>query len=128
MLNKIEIFNMADAMARHAATRQSAVAQNIANADTPGYKARDVASFSDTYQNQARDGMRSTRPGHILPGESAYSVPLQIRQDPGTESPNGNTVSLEQEMLTATDVKRQHDKALTIYSTSLNILRTAIGR
>jgi len=128
MLNKIEIFNMAQAMAEHAATRQTAVAQNIANADTPGYRARDVTSFADTYQTQTNDGFRATRSGHILPGEGPGSAQVRINPTPGTESPNGNTVSLEHEMLNAADVKRQHDMALTVYSTSLNILRTTLGR
>ena len=128
MLNKIEIFNMAQAMAQHAATRQTAVAQNVANADTPGYRARDVASFAETYQTQTSQGLRATRSGHFLPGEERFSAQTRISATPGTESPNGNTVSLEQEMLNATDVKRQHDMALTVYSSSLNILRTTIGR
>ncbi|WP_039018554.1 FlgB family protein [Halocynthiibacter namhaensis] len=128
MLNKIEIFNMAQAMAEHAATRQSAVAQNIANADTPGYQSRDVASFSDTYKTQTDGGLTATRTGHILPGEETITAKIRIDPTPGTESPNGNTVSLEHEMLNATDVKRQHDMALTIYSSSLKILRTTLGQ
>lgn len=52
MFNKIEVMQMAQAMATHAGLRQTAVSQNIANADTPGYKARDVAEFAATYEDR----------------------------------------------------------------------------
>ena len=47
MFEKLEIFRMAHAMSVHAGARQSVVAQNIANADTPGYAARDVRPFKE---------------------------------------------------------------------------------
>lgn len=135
MFDKIEILQMAHAMASHAAVRQNAVAQNIANADTPEYRAKDVASFAETYARNADDGgsaMRASRPGHFG-GHSTVAggvpeVPLIERPDQGTQSPNGNTVSLELEMLNAVDVKRQHDRALTVYRYSLDMMRAALGR
>ena len=42
MFEGLEIFQLAGGVARHAASRQAVVAQNIANADTPGYRARDA--------------------------------------------------------------------------------------
>ena len=50
MFEGLEIFQLAGATARHAAARQAVVAQNIANADTPGYRARDVADFAETWR------------------------------------------------------------------------------
>ena len=128
MFEKLEIFQMAGAMARHAATRQSLVAQNIAQADTPGYKARDLASFADTYQSQT-DGMkvRATRSGHLM-GSTAHSATPRIIAGIGSESPNGNNVSLEGEMMKATDITADHERALAIYQSSLGILRSSLGR
>jgi flagellar basal-body rod protein FlgB len=131
MFDKIEILQMAQAMASHAAVRQNAVAQNIANADTPAYRARDVASFADTYESAATDaGMRASRPGHFggATATAASEVRMIDRAVTGNESPNGNTVSLELEMLNAVEVKRQHDRALTIYRYSLDMMRSALGR
>jgi flagellar basal-body rod protein FlgB len=52
-----------------------------------------------------------------------------VAKDPdAVADPNGNSVALETEMLRAVDVKRQHDRALAIYKSSLTVLRTAIGR
>ena len=47
MFQSLDILRMAQAYATHAATRQQAIAQNVANADTPGYRARDAIPFSD---------------------------------------------------------------------------------
>lgn len=124
MFGKIELMDMAQAMARHAAQRQNVIAGNVANADTPGYKARDLSSFAESYR--ADTSLRGTRAGHIT--EAAARTEARIRTEPGTASPNGNTVSLEDEMVRGLEVKRQHDLALTIYKTSLGILRTSLGR
>ena len=129
MFDKIEILQMAHAMASHAAVRQNAVAQNIANADTPDYRAKDVASFAETYESAAAGtAMRASRPGHFGGNTETSQVRVIDRAVTGNESPNGNTVSLELEMLNAVEVKRQHDRALTIYRHSLDMMRTALGR
>lgn len=128
MFDKIEIMQMAQAMASHAATRQNTVAQNIANADTPGYRARDVASFADTYQASGGTPLRATRDGHWGGGNTPNKPEMIMRADPGVQSPNGNTVSLETEMVKGIEVKRQHDLALAIYQTSMGVLRTSLGR
>ncbi|WP_343116389.1 FlgB family protein [Ostreiculturibacter nitratireducens] len=128
MFDKLEILQMAQAMATHAATRQGAIAENVANADTPGYRARDLASFAETYRAGNGAPMRATRNGHLDElVEHREPEPL-ARARPGSESPNGNTVSLELEMVAAADVKREHDLALAIYQTSMGILRTGLGR
>ena len=62
----------------------------------------------------------------VVPGTAA---PAYRSTDLGGEaSPNGNTVSLEQEMVRGTQAKSNHDLALTVYKTSLDIIRTSLGR
>ncbi len=117
MFDRLEIFTLASAQARHAAARQTVVAQNIANADTPGYRARDVADFSDILRRM------ETR------GEAFGRLPPLRTVDAGTpESPNGNTVSLELEMLRGIEAQRAHSRALRVYGAALGILRTSLGR
>ncbi|MEZ5684464.1 MAG: FlgB family protein [Paracoccaceae bacterium] len=127
MFEKLEIFQMAQAMASHAAVRQGAINQNIANADTPGYRARDIASFAESYEAEGAAPMRATRAGHLEGGRAMHSE-LREREDISEMSPDGNSVSLEEEMVRAVDVKRQHDLALSIYKSSLNVMRTSLGR
>ncbi len=128
MYDNLEIMRMAQSMAVHASARQEAVAQNIANADTPGYRAQDVTPFNDTYETTGTHSMRATRSGHFgeATGTSRFSASL-VDAD-AAESPNGNTVSLENEMVKSSQIKSQHDKALAIYKSSLDILRASLGR
>ena len=106
---------MAQAYATHAATRQQAISQNVANADTPGYRSRDAIPFAEFWQ-QTRDG--TARQGD------------QVRADesPATVSPDGNTVSLEFEMMRAVEARQQHETALGIYSMTRDLLRASIGK
>ena len=57
MFETLEVFRMADAMTRHAGVRQNVMAGNTANADTPGYKARDVVPFADLVEGGAPAGV-----------------------------------------------------------------------
>ncbi len=126
----IGILQMAQNLAVHASARQSVIAQNIANADTPGYKARDMATFADSFRETAymRASSSPVRAGHIALGTERSGGDIFESAEFGAESPNGNTVSLEDQLVRAADVKYQHDLALGIYSKSMNILRTGMGR
>ena len=127
MYNTLELFQTAGAMARHAGARQAVVARNVANADTPHFQAQAIAPFSDVYQNGARTQMRATRPGHIAGHDAQPNITMQ-QSSIGEPSPNGNSVSIEEEMLHAVEVSREHNRALTIYRHAMNVLRTSLGR
>ena len=126
MFEKLEIVRMAQAMAAHAGARQSEIARNIANADTPGFRARDLRPFGEVYDSPD-GGMRASRPSHLDagsgPGEAA-----QDRLIAGSTSPNGNSVSLEAEMVKAVEVRQQHEMALAIYRSTSGIIRASLGR
>lgn len=129
MYNGLAIFKTASAMARHAAERQSVIARNIANADTPGYAAQDLKDFSAEMAEGGRAGaLRVTRPGHIAAAPAQHAPDLTPREIAGDASPNGNTVSLETEMVKSSMVRQQHDLALATYRGGLDLLRSALGR
>lgn len=128
MHQNLTVFRMAHALASHAGTRQAIIAQNIANADTPGYRPLDITPFSDVVGNQGDARQKATRSRH-LNGVAAFSDPdIKTIDAAGHTSPNGNAVSLEEQMMHAVEVKRQHDRALAIYKSTLGILRTSLGR
>src|SRR5690606_25117364 len=102
MFEKLELLRLAHGLAAHAAQRQALVAQNVANADTPGYRARDLAPFETIYQTAPSVPLKVTRPGHADGGASL--VGAMGRDAPDAEEPNGNTVSLEDQMLKAAEV------------------------
>ncbi len=129
MFENLAVFKTAYAMAVHAGQKQSVVAQNVANADTPGYVARDMMSFQEVYAPQESDSaaLYATRSGHLHGNGNAPSTDHLIK-DPTFASPDGNSVSIDQEMLRGTEAKRQHDRSLAIYGSALSILRTSLGR
>lgn len=113
MLKDLSILKTATSLARHAVRRQALIAENIANADTPGYKAKDLEPFTEAFK---RSGGRADDFRKIdIGGDS-------------TRKPNGNTVSLEDQMQRSAVSARDHDTAMALYGKSLSILRASLGR
>jgi len=127
MFDNLDVFKMSAAMAQHAGRRQAVVAQNVANADTPGYVARDLPAFQDIYApaNDMRQ-QRATRAGHMHGAAPGQNAPIIRAGADG--APNGNQVSLETEMLHSVEAKRHHDRAVSIYKSSLGILRSTLRK
>ncbi|MBB5517330.1 FlgB family protein [Amphiplicatus metriothermophilus] len=118
MLDDLKILNVASAMARHAAQRHGLIAENIANADTAGYRAKDLEAFGEAYARRARlDGAADRIDWRVVKISA-----------PGLESPNGNNVSLEDQMLRAAEAKGAHDAATAIYKKTVDILRASLRR
>lgn len=123
LFERIDTMRMARDLGAHAANRQRVIATNVANADTPGYRARDLRDFDP---DRAPVSLKTTRPGHVAAGGwgSAAGV-IDARGEP---SPNGNSVSIEDEMLRAADARRQFDLSLSVMQSGLTMMRTALGR
>ena len=128
MFQSLTVFQTAYAMAVHAGQKQAIVAQNVANVDTPGYVSRDLPSFKEIYAPDAQGPamQRATRQGHLH--GLAQDARTMIEEDKSFASPDGNSVSIEAEMLRGTDAKRQHDRSLAIYQSALTVLRASLGR
>lgn len=132
MFQNLDIFRTAIAMASNAGTRQAVTAQNIANADTPGYKARVVSDFAESVKSDGFTNgpgslqLRASRASHLM-GQGDPNKPT-ITESRASNDPNGNGVILEEQMLEAVQAKRDHDRALAIYRNSMTILRTSLGR
>ena len=125
----LDILRVARGLAFHAADRQSVIAENIAHADTPGYEARDLVDFSESYRSGDLGpmAMKATRAGHIQPEQPLHNAEVVQRTAFGAESPNGNNVSLEDQMMRGAEVRQQHDLALGVYRKTLDILRSSLG-
>lgn len=126
MYENLTVFRTAVQMAKHAGTRQTYTASNIANADTPGFRAIHMASFADVAKQSPSSQLRQTRPAHL--GLSAQSLAMQSTKTQTESSPNGNAVSLEEEMMNAVEIAREHRRALTVYRHAMTVIRTSLGR
>ncbi|WP_420004690.1 FlgB family protein [Arenibacterium sp. LLYu02] len=126
MFEKLNVFNIAYTMATHAGKRQALVSENIANADTPKYHAKDLLPFAEVYAHGKTQGdMIASRGNHM---NASDGMNWAITTDDSSVDPNDNSVSIEEEILKGVEAKRQHDRALAIYRSSMNILRASLGR
>lgn len=124
MFEALELTRMAQSLASHQGARMSVIAENVANADTPGYQARDVVDFAAVYGEETR--MRATRPGHLdFQPPAGGPVPVVSGE---SEAPNGNSVSLEMEMVKSADARQMHEMALAVYRATTGVIRTSLGR
>lgn len=114
MFERLEVNRMAHALAAHASARQSAIATNVAHADTPGYRTREVEQFADHLRRLSSDPAAAPRLLAPAPGAAL--------------SPNGNSVSIETEMMKAVDARHQFEMALVITQSVSGIIRTSLGR
>jgi flagellar basal-body rod protein FlgB len=115
----IHLFDLAAQQARWLSVSQAVIANNVANANTPGFQAQTVRPFADVLAKTQIE-FASTNPNHLgLPAteEGALATSDQTAWET-TES--GNSVSLEQEMIKAGDVRRD-------FSLNTNIVRAFHG-
>ncbi|MCR9270621.1 MAG: flagellar biosynthesis protein FlgB [Hyphomonadaceae bacterium] len=117
MLSDMSLFQIYGAMARHAAESQKTSAENLARANEPGFKAVEIESFSDFMQ----------RNGPSIE-QIDFNQSFQQSLSKGAASPNGNTVSVEQEVFRSAEASNQHQMALTVYTKSIEMMRLALGR
>ncbi len=118
---------------------QTVLSENVSNADTPGYKAKgldkqDFSSLVDGLEsgNTRRAptvGMRTSKVGHIDTsggtGSGAYQSKDLKNQE---ESPTGNTVILEEEMMKVADNQMKYGLAVNLYKKNIGLLRMAMGK
>lgn len=117
MTPDLKILDSFSTMARHAAERHKVLAENIANADTPGYKAQDVQPFAEYYSRVRLEGSMAEA-----------EIPVTRMETESIVSPNGNNVSLDEQMLKTAETKGQHDMALAVYRKTLDLFRLALGK
>lgn len=113
-------------------TRQTLLAENVANAETPGFKGRDLAAFSFAEHmrnvSTATISTKVTTAGHIV-AESSGTDGFATRTINSFEvTPEGNGVTLEDEMMKITSNQMDYQTVTTLYSRSMRLLRTALGR
>lgn len=99
------LFELASRHMTWLAQRQSVIAGNVANADTPGYRAQDVQPF-ESVLNSTAPSLTVTQPGHFAFTQSVTEPSdLQPGKTWGT-SHSGNSVSLESELMKAGESAR----------------------
>lgn len=109
--------------------RQQVLAQNIANADTPGYAAQDIKepSFKELMGGaSSRLAMAATAPGHIRAGDATKAA---VDRTPDTErTTSGNSVVLEDQMMKVSKTAMDFQLTTNLYRKHIAMIKTALGR
>ena len=124
-MTPIYLFDIASQQARWLSLRQATVATNIANANTPGFTARDVRPFQDILDS-TQLGMTVTNPMHISTGPVDLPASTKKNADPWETTQSGNTVSVEQEMLKAGQVSRSYSLTTNVLKAFNNMLLSSV--
>jgi flagellar basal-body rod protein FlgB len=135
-LPDIPLFSMLRERMSWLNARQATLSQNVANADTPGFGARDLKApdfekllREGADKQQMSGGLVTTDPRHIAIQMSSESGGFTDYAAPDIEaSLNGNSVSLEGEMMKMADTQASYQAATNLYSKAIDMMRTAIGR
>lgn len=117
---------------RYHTQRQKVLASNIANIDTPGYKAKDVSqpSFIDAVARETQSmHLATTSPKHFT-GSQGIGGPYRViaQRDPYEISPNGNDVVLEDQMAKLSDNNTQYEISSSLYKKFTQMYRSALGQ
>lgn len=115
-------------------TRQGLLAENVANAETPGYRGRDLKQFDfagriNTASSSATITTRATQPMHYAVSSQGGGGEAGAQRMANFEiTPEGNGVTLEDEMMKVTANMMDYQAATSLYQKSVKIIRTALGK
>lgn len=124
-MEPVYLFDLASRQAQWLSVRQATVAGNISNADTPGYKARDVEPFIDVL-DKTQLAMAATSRGHVGPGAPGFGVQAGRESDTWAVSHSGNSVSVEEELIRAGEVNRGYSLNTAIVGAFHRMLTMAV--
>lgn len=115
------------------ADRQRVIAENVANADTPNYIARDLKepNFAEMVARRASSGALSaaqTNPGHMSGGATGGSGARVVESVDFETTPTGNGVVLEEQMIKAAETQMDYQTVTGLYSKSMGMIRIALGK
>ena len=133
-ISDIPILSMLRTRLQFAQERQRVLAENVANSDTPNYRARDLVA--PTFEAPGEISMATVSSVSLTRTESGHIAGLGASGSKfGTESkgnydirPTGNAVNLEDEMMKVAANQMDYQAATALYTRSLNLLKVALGK
>ena len=113
--------------------RQRVLSENVANSDTPNFRPRDLVEpkfdkAGATAGSMGALAMIRTSSSHIAPSGGAADSFEQNRKAGFETRPAGNAVNLEDEMMKSSANQMDYAAVTSLYSKSLQLLKTAIGK
>lgn len=105
-MQPLHLFELANRQAQWLSVRQSTIAGNIANVNTPDFRARDVETFNQVL-DQTHLGMAATNAAHLEVGATGIEAVTIRNGDVTDKNHSGNTVNLEEELMKSGEINRE---------------------
>jgi flagellar basal-body rod protein FlgB len=112
-LSDVYLYKLASQRIGYLSTRQSLIAGNVANANTPSFRAQDLKPFAATLQETALT-MSVTNAAHMTPGVQGIDAPRAREADAADATVSGNSVDIEAEMVKLGETSRDYSEATGI--------------
>jgi flagellar basal-body rod protein FlgB len=131
-INDLPVLSMLRTKMQWHQERQRVLAENVSNSDTPNFKPRDLVEpkFNSAGTSAGSMGalaMMRTSTSHVAPSGGGQSFEQNSKAAFQTR-PAGNAVNLEDEMLKVSANQMDYAAVSSLYSKSLHLLKTAIGK
>jgi flagellar basal-body rod protein FlgB len=127
-ISEIPILSMLRTRMQWHQERQKVLAENVANADTPKFRPRDLVQPDFDRPPPSPVALATTNPAHLA-GFGSDSDAFRSNRRGGYETrPAGNAVSIEEEMMKVAANQMDYQAATTLYSRSLGLVKTALGK
>jgi flagellar basal-body rod protein FlgB len=124
---RIGLFDLAEKRLVWTAQRQSVLATNIANANTPAFQARDVQSFASMLSGRGSVEPTRTQPAHMT-GTAPSGLASLTTDPPEARALDGNTVALDQQLTKVADTETTQALVTTIWKKYMGMFSMALGR
>ncbi len=133
----IGLFQAMNAKMQYLDQRQKVISQNIANADTPDYKPRDLTNvdFGTVLKNVQKDDskvpavrMAATNANHLPTNNAVEKARINKQKLVYETAPDKNGVVMEEQLVKANDVQMNYNLMLNLYKSNMDMMKSALGR
>jgi len=129
--SQLDVFKAISTRMRWLNERQTIIAQNVANADTPGYKPQDLKELdfrSQVVRHLPHLEMAATSDTHIQAPPIGGRIEFDAKRHRDFEtSPVGNSVVLEEQMMKSAQNQADYEAMANLYKKQVGLVKTAIG-
>lgn len=133
-IQDIGLFQAMGAKMDYLNQRHSVIARNVAHADTPGYRPKDLkeADFSSYLKGSDGQGvknvsLRATDDQHVGGTQGNLDAKERKQKEPYEVAPAGNSVIMEEQLLKSGQNAMEYNLMLSVYQKQVGMFRTALG-
>lgn len=133
-IQDIGLFQALSAKMGYLNQRQSIIAQNVANSDTPGYRPKDLVEVDFSTMLNAQMGgtktvsVATTDDGHLPNANMQMNADAKKQKDTYEVAPSGNAVVMEEQLMKAGQNNMDYNLMINVYQKQVGMMRMALGR